>query len=434
MRRLSVALAVLLALALLTASCGGSNQAAPPAKDTGKTWTGTIEWWTFGYTPGGTTPANKMHDEAVAAFEKANPGVKIKTTGIPWQGGVQKLDTALAQGQGPDIFGIASAQLAKYIKQGLLAPIDDYLTPEDKADIYPNILEGVKGPDGKYYAWPLWTPPAGIYINKDILAERNAKMPSEDWTYEDFVALAKQLTFTRANGDKVYGYSGVIDTSTVNTWSFIYADGGKVLSDDFKTYTFNSPQAISGLKKLADLNLVYHVTPPDFGSQKSTDIVTAFKDRKTLAMYTAPSGDATTYTAAGLNFDVVPVPIGKAGKHITVGGLGVMVVTKNKDSGKLATVMKLARYLTGSQIEQDIPGWYLAPAARKSVKIKNNPLMSKFEKMVGYTHLMPNIPPWSEIHAKINPLIQLAVLGKKTPEEALNAPAAEINELLKNNK
>jgi multiple sugar transport system substrate-binding protein len=317
-------------------------------------------------------------------------------------------------------------------EEGNVAAIDDYMTEEDKADIYPNILQSVRGSDGKAYAWPLWVPPVGMYLNLDIFAERNVEKPSPDWTYDQFVEIAKKLTFTRADGTKVYGYSGVIDPGIVNTWPFIFGDGGRPLTADNKKYAFDTPGAISGLKKLVDLAQVYKVTPPDFGAQTPADMVTAFKDQKTLAMYSEPSGSSATYKDAGMNFDVIPMPIGSTGKHSTTGGVGLISVAKQDDKAREAAGMELARYLTSKQVADDVKGYYLAPAARKSVKVLDP--ISKFEPMIEYTEVTPIIKEWPQIRTIIHPNIQNAVFGKMSPEDAMKAPANEINGILSANK
>jgi len=387
---------------------------------------GTLQYWVLGYSPDNAT--GKLTQAAVAAYKGAHPGIDVEITGYTGdQAGFTKLTQAVQSGQDVDAFRLPSDILPLLAKGGFVAPIDDYLTAEDKADIYPNILDSVRI-NGKAYAWPLWVPPVGMYLNLDIFKERNVAPPSPDWTYDQFVEIAKQLTFTRADGTKVYGYSGVIDPGIVNTWPFIYGDGGRPLSDDNKTYTFDSPGAISGLKKLVDLAQVHHVTPPDFGSQTPADMVTGFKDKKVLAMYSEPSGSSATYKAANMNFDVIPMPIGSTGKHVTTGGVGLISVAQQQDKGRVQAAMDFARYLTGSQVAADVQGYYLAPAARKSVKVQ--PPIDKFVPMVDYTVITPLIEQWPQIRTIIHPNIQNAVFGKITPEQAMKNPAAEINGLL----
>jgi multiple sugar transport system substrate-binding protein len=412
-----------------TAAAAPTNTTAAMSSDEGIafTWTGTLQYWVLGYNPDNAT--GKLTQAAVEAFKKRHSGVNVEITGYTGdQAGFTKLTQAVQSGGDVDVFRLPSDILPLLAEGGFVEPIDTYMTEADKADIYPNILQSVRGADGKAYAWPLWVPPVGMYLNLDIFKEKNVAPPSAGWTYEQFVEIAQKLTFTRDDGSKVYGYSGVIDPGIVNTWPFIYGDGGRPLSDDNKKYTFDSPEAISGLQKLVDLVQKYKVTPPDFGSQTAADMVTAFKDKKTLAMYSEPSGSSATYKDAGLNFDVIPMPIGKTGKPVTTGGVGLISVAKQTDAERVKAGMALARFLTSNEVTQDVPRYYLAPGARKSVKVVDP--INKFEPMIDYTFVTPIIKEWPQIRTIIHPNLQNAVFGKMTAEEAMKAPAEEVNRIL----
>ncbi len=389
---------------------------------------GTLQYWALNYQPDGANQTGKLTDAAIAAFTKANPDIKVEVTGYTGdQAGFTKLTQAVQGGQAVDVFRLPSDILPLLVQDGLVASIDEFLTEEDRQDIYPNLLQAVSI-EGKAYAWPLWVPPVGMYLNLDIFKEKGVEPPKAGWTYEEFVEIAKKLTFKRDNGDQVYGYTAVIDPGVVNSWPIILGDGGLPLSPDNKKYTFDSPEAISGLQKLVDLAQVHKVTPPDFGSQTGQDIATGFKEKKVYAMYSEPSGASSGYKADNVNFDVIPMPIGKSGKPVTAGGIGLISVAASDDQTKLQAAMDFARYLTSAQVGQDVQGYYLAPGARKSVQVSDP--IDKFVPFVENTYITPIIAEWPQIRTIIHPQIQNAVLGQIKPEEALKAPAAEINGIL----
>jgi multiple sugar transport system substrate-binding protein len=408
-------------LSSVLAACGGSSSG-------GGSTTQKLQYWALNYQPKGANQTGKLTDGAVSAYQKAHTGTTVEITGYTGDSaGFTKVTQAVRGGNSVDLFRIPSDTLPLLVKQGLVTPIDSYLTADDKADIYPNLLEAFTF-NGKMYAWPLWVPPVGMYLNLDIFKERGVEIPKDDWTYDQFVEIAKKLTFTRSNGTKVYGYTGAVDPDIVNTWPIIMGDGGTPLSADHKKYTFNSPEGISGLQKLVDLALKHKVTPPDFGTQSPTDIMTGFSGKKNYAMYSEPSGSSSSYKQLGMNFTVKAMPIGGLGKPLTTGGIGLIAVAKLDDEGKVKAAMDLARYLTGTQVGTDVSGYYLAPGARKSVKV-NDPI-SLFSPFVSYTQLMPIIPEWEQIRKMLHTQIQNAIFGKASPAQALNAPAKEIDSIL----
>jgi multiple sugar transport system substrate-binding protein len=406
-------------LAALLAACGGGSQG-----DTSK-----LQYWVLNYQPKGSNQTGKLTDAAIAAFKTRHTGLDVFVTGYTGdQAGFTKITQAVQGGAGQvDVFRLPSDILPQLVRSGNVASIDEYLTADDKADIFPNLLEAVSI-DGKAYAWPLWVPPVGMYLNLDIFKERGVEPPKGDWTYDQFVEIAKKLTFTRSDGTKVYGYTSLIDPGVVNAWPFILGEGASPLSADNKKYTFNSQEGINGLQKLIDLALKHKVTPPDFGTQAIADIQSGFSQKKNYAMYSEPSGQSAAYKTAGLNFDVISMPIGSVGKPVTAGGIGLIAVANIKDKDKLKLAMDLGRYLTSTDVGKDVSGYYLAPGARKSVTVSDP--ISKFTPFVPYTYITPIIRQWPQIRQLIHTQMQNAILGKTSAAQALNSPASEVNSLL----
>jgi multiple sugar transport system substrate-binding protein len=386
-------------------------------------YSGPLEWWHLGYTPGGDTPTSQLVDDAVAAYEASHPDIDITVTGIPFSDeGLAQLDTALATEEGPDIFRIASDRLPNYGEQGVLSPIDDYLTEEDQADILPNLLDGVEY-NGEHLAWPQWVPPIGFYLNNTAFEAAGVEIPDETWTVDEFKQIAQDLT-----GDGVFGFATYMGAAAVNELTLLYAEGATVLSDDNAEYTLNSEAGVAGLQTLVDL-FAAGAMPPDSTTIALPDVEQGFIDGR-FAMMTSGSGSIANLQGNEVEFTVLPPPIGAAGETVTVGGMGTYAVPAKSDPARVAAAHDLARYLTGAVIE-DVPGWFLAPATRESIDVAaDNPAMQPFQDMLPAVRFMPLIPAWPEIDALIHPEIQLAVAAQKSPQQALDDAGAQITPLL----
>jgi len=384
---------------------------------------GPLEWWHLGYTPGGDTPTSQLVDDAVEAYEASHPGVDITVTGIPFSDeGLAQLDTSLATDEGPDIFRIASDRLPNYGEQGVLSPIDDFMTEDDQADILPNLLEGVEF-NGELLAWPQWVPPVGFYLNNAIFEDAGVEIPDETWTVDEFKQIAQDLT-----SEGVFGFATYMGAASVNELTLLYAEGATVLSDDNGEYTLNSEAGAAGLQTLVDL-FEASAMPPDSTTLPLADIDQGFIDGR-FAMITGGSGGTAAFDAGGIEFTVLPPPIGAAGETVTVGGMGTYAVPAKSDAARVAAAHDLARYLTGEVIN-DVPGWFLAPATRQSIDVAaQNPLMQPFQDMLPAVRFMPLSPSWPEIDAYIHPEIQLAVAGQKSAQQALDDAGAQITPLL----
>ena len=146
------------------------------------------------------------------------------------------------------------------------------------------------------------------------------------------------------------------------------------------------------------------------------------------------TGPSSQFKADGVNFEIRPIP-SYNGNRLTVGAIGLIAVAQTDDTAKLQAGMDLARYLTSSQVQQDVApsketptGFYLAPGARKSVKVVDP--LNKFEPFVQDMWVTPIIKNWSPLTRLIHPALQNVIFGKAKATEAMQGISAEANQLL----
>ena len=72
-------------------------------------------------------------------------------------------------GRAPDCVTVNSFQLALFVKNGVLQPLDEFFTKEEIDDLFPFIREGITGTDGHIYAWWWDTDLRVLYRNKDLV-------------------------------------------------------------------------------------------------------------------------------------------------------------------------------------------------------------------------------------------------------------------------
>ena len=395
---------------------------------------GTLSYWVLGFTPGNQF-AIPM-ERAIAKFEEANPGIDVEIIGYPPNDeGFVRLTTAVQTGQGVDVLRLPSDRLLGFVAEDLIAPIDPFLTEADRADYYANVLDVVRvGGDDQAYAWPLWVVPMGMYLNTDIFEERGVELPPEDWTWDQFVETAQQLTFTRDNGEQVYGFTGFVDPGVVNTWPmFMNEDPSVVPVTEDMTFGFDTPEAAAAIQRYADLALVHQVTPPDFGAMADADVKGGFSNGQ-FAMVIDATGAAPQFTANGVNYEIYPIPTVN-GNEVTIGAVGLIAVVNSDDQARLQAGMDLARYLTSNAVQEDVPpseetpvGFYLAPGARQSVEVA--PPLDEFIPVIEHMYVTPILANWSQMTRIVHPALQNVIFGQITAEQAMSEIAPEINDLL----
>ncbi len=426
MKRLYTLLSVLVLLAMLVSACTGvaptvgEGAAAPSSEPT------TIVFYQRGYVEGGTDAGSVNTAKAIEVFEQNNPDINVEIVGIPWTAeGDTKLETALAGGTDINIFRVTSPNLPRYAKQGILSEITPYLTDEEKADFYESAFQ-VATVDGKVWAWPLWVTAISLFANTDILAERGVELPTMEkpWTWDEFVAAAKQLTYTKDDGTQVYGFTSSSKWGAVEYYPLMYIDGGRILSPDGTQFVQNQPEGVSALDKLASLALEHKVTPPDFGTVDQAGVRSQFKDLQSVALLMSTPGFIPDLEGSGFPLAVLPPPTGDMGSLVTNGAFGLFAVVDVEDEAKVAAAHKLASYLTGSQVAQDVEGWQLAPGLRRSnTSYATTPNREVIAKLVEYGVYEAPVATSAELGAQYGAALQAIILGESTAQEAMDAIA-----------
>jgi multiple sugar transport system substrate-binding protein len=408
----------LLVVAIMTAACATLASPAPPV---------TITFFKRGYTAGGTDTTSVTNAQAIKAFERTHPNIKVKIVGIPWTAeGTTQLETALSAHTGINILSVDATSLARFARAGWLTPIDPYLTDDDKADFYASGLKAAVV-DGQTYAWPLWVTAVAIYANPALFQERGVTLPTLDnpWTWDEFVAAAKQLTFQRADGTQVFGFTGSAAPGAVVYLPLLYIDGGRILSPDAKRFVQNSPEGVSALQKIADLALVHHVTPPDFGVGDQALVRTQFMSG-TVAMVMDTPNFIPDMEKRGATFVAVPVPMGQLGKTVTTGAFGLYGIANVADPEQVKATNEFARYLTGSQVARDVLNYQQAPGLRRSnTSYATNTNREIVAKLVSFGIYEPVASLSLELQTRWEVALQAVLLGKVTARQALDgiAPA-----------
>ena len=149
-------------------------------------------------------PRLPIDQKIIAAFEKANPDIKVEYEAIPVADYPTKLLTAFASGGGPDVFNAFSALVAEYYNARILAPIDyaamGYANQQALTGLYSGGFDGIRFA-GKLYGVPTEVSNYACYTNNKLWHEAGLD-PNKDFpkTWEAFPAIAEKLTKRDANG------------------------------------------------------------------------------------------------------------------------------------------------------------------------------------------------------------------------------------------
>ncbi len=159
----------------------------------------------------------EMNQALIDAFELKYPNITVDLrqditgSGAEFTG---NLLNAQAAGVLPDVFAIDNVPTG--YANGMLLDITELWDNDPETDlVFPNIAAtGVF--DGKRYAVPSFQFIKGIYMNLTLFDDYNITIPDKDWTYDEFVAIAREIRQVGKN-DYIYAidpWYGSLDFET----------------------------------------------------------------------------------------------------------------------------------------------------------------------------------------------------------------------------
>jgi ABC-type glycerol-3-phosphate transport system substrate-binding protein len=394
----------------------------------------TVTWGFWG------SPEEKASHEKVAAeFMKTHPNIKIEIWHQPWDDYFTKLKTLWASGdstQIPDVLFLWPTP--SYAATGVLEDLDPYIEKSgyDIKDYWPNLLESAKL-DGKIYGFPRDIETNVIYYNKAIFDEAKVAYPTNDWTWDDLLAAAKQLTVVESNG-RVKRYALAAEGGK---WAkFVVQNGGSILDDmrNPSKCTLADPKAMAGVKFFADLMNNNYAMRDAALSQAGGDA--AVFQAGQAAMILQNSSRVSAFNAANMNYDVAPAPYPKGGQRANAAGGAAWVMSAKSDNKDAAwTFLSWLQSKDGGEQSYTQAG-EIFPALRsvaestfmKQGQAPTNKQAFLTEAENAKVGEFGYFPDWDELNGSIiGAGLQKIWAGEEKPEDALPAICQQVDSFLK---
>ncbi|RPI22655.1 MAG: extracellular solute-binding protein, partial [Chloroflexota bacterium] len=319
-------LVILVVLALVIGACApaATQTAAPAANDqpaNNSTTPVEITVWDF---YGDTTPIKPL----LAAFEAANPGIKVNFVAVGWDAFWQKLPIAIANHDVPDLITTGLMWAPEYKVSGAyldLMPLSNGLLNGQPFDqVLPKGSLDAARDGNKVYGIPYDLDAYGYYYRSDLFTAAGIQEIPNNWT-----DLAAALAKVSDPANDVYGLE--FDTGWYSWDPFLYYFGGEYIDQNGKA-VFNSPEAVASIqfmkKLVADKTAV--VWTKDRG-----DLTSGIKAGTIASFYNGPYMMGVVRTGAPelsgkWNIAMLPTEGGEAfGTHIGGVHLSIMADAKH---------------------------------------------------------------------------------------------------------
>lgn len=161
----------------------------------------------------------KLTQQAVAEFEKANPGIKVTVENSEWTSYWDKLATGTAANDSPDVIQMDESYIAAYGTRGALLDLGSVSGQLDLSAMDEKMRDtGMV--DKTFVGAPIGTGNYSFGVNPKLLEQAGVAMPDDTkWTWDEFADLATQIS-SKLSAQGVFGFDGFgVGTNEVAVWA-----------------------------------------------------------------------------------------------------------------------------------------------------------------------------------------------------------------------
>jgi multiple sugar transport system substrate-binding protein len=311
-----VRILVLAALALVAASCGGSDDDEGSAS-------GPVSLLAFG-----DPPEINAFKTLISEFEQAEPDIDVKLVeASDREDLIARLSTSIAGGSPPDLFLMNYRFYGQFASRGVLEPLGPYVDDSDEFeldDFYPQAVDAFRW-DGDVTCLPQNISSLVVYVNRDLFRKYGVAQPRDGMSWSEFVDKAQQLTRDKAgnpvrgadpdrppqpNAAKAEIYGLGVEPALIRIAPFIWSNGGDIVDDQQHPtkLTFDTGEAKEVLTLFFALRNFQGVVPAD-AEREAEDDESRFANGR-MAMFLESRRAVPAFReAAKFDWDVVSLPV-----------------------------------------------------------------------------------------------------------------------------
>jgi multiple sugar transport system substrate-binding protein len=368
-------------------------------------------------------PENRdIFQELVDNFNRRNTDIKVEAlyVGQP-DAQLPKIFAATVSNEPPDMLWFVAQITGELSQLGALLSLEDWLNNVSiKSEIDPAMFESMTLGD-HVFSVPFATNNAAIFYRPSLFAQAGISEIPKTWS--ELKLAAEKLT-KDTDGDNRFDQHGMILSLGKGEWTvfawlpFIYSAGGDLLTGN-KANLVNDG-AIAALQLGADLvkNNWAILSPPERGYELDN-----FLSGKAAMQVTGP-WTLAQLKSTDIDYGVFPIPVAQTPAAV-VGGENLFVFKTTPEREKAC--LRFLEYILSEEFQTN---WALKTGylpvnikSQKSVEyqqfVADNPVLEVFLNQIKWARSRPIIPQYTRLSENLGRAIEAVLLGKQTPQEAL---------------
>ena len=365
-----------------------------------------------------------------AEFEADHPGVTVDLEFVSYEALHNKIVTAAAAGTGGyDVVLFDVIWPAEFAEYGILVDLTDRISQETIDAVVPGAWTTVMS-DGRYYGMPWILDTKYLFFNRDMMAQAGFEAPPTTWS--------ELLDQARAIKDM-----GIVEYPIVWSWAqaeamvcdyttLLSAYGGDFFIE--AEPAFDEDGGLEALRFMTD-SLDAGLSNPSSTESLEEDVRRIFSSGEAAFalnwtyMYNLANDPAESQVAGQVGVAPAPGVEGVSELSAMNGSMGLGVTTTSEHPD---LAYEYVAYLTSRPVQEryarlSLPIWeasYDEPAVVEG----QEDLVAAAKQALGAMYPRPLMVQYPEFSTVLQEQLQRALLGRVTPEEALQATAQQVRE------
>ncbi|QHW29530.1 extracellular solute-binding protein [Paenibacillus rhizovicinus] len=314
---------------------------------------------------------NGAYNQLYDMFHKKYPWITIEEVPVNGQPVMQVIAALEAAGTPADVTEI-DTDLISFDQGGLVEDLTPYIdsSPIFQETTLPQGFFDTMTYKNKKLAVPMVDVPMWVLVNKDLLAKHGVDMPGNDWTYDDFRDIAKQITDPDA-GEYGVTTQPEIQMRLLSTKAIAdgHASNLQYMNEDLTQSVMSTPGVMDDIKWLHEFVTKDGSMQSNAAAEASGNVTKDFLNGKTGF---AIGGDwvlPDLKKKAQFNWDVLPFPKGTSSQpgYSIYGPLSLLAGSKHKNEAflwlsfqftKEAQKWKIDQGANASVIDPELTAYY----------------------------------------------------------------------------
>ncbi|WP_022909082.1 extracellular solute-binding protein [Aestuariimicrobium kwangyangense] len=357
-----------------------------------------------------------LEGKVLKGFTDKHPGVKFQVDYTPWDKLNEKLSTQIAGGSPSDVIMFGMGWTQPFAHKKIVAEIDKSAIGAD--DVVPNLLENASY-NGKLYSVPMHLESRPFIYRKDLLGKAGIGEDAMNVeTVDQFTSLLKEI---KAKTGKTP--LDMLASSLRQAWGqMIFAFGGTQFAPDGMSITFDQEPGVKALQWLVDLQ---KEGLSDFNQRVATGQPGAYQTGKAMIGWQS-SGVWPTFAkqAPDLlkdeNLGIMLCPGTSADKKVIYQG-GTLAALSTRSKNPEAAIAVIEYMMSDYGLTEQVRFTGKVPARKlpPDPELDANKLAAFSSENLKYSVTDGGTPAWMEIRGKMDPVMEAAILGKKSVSDTI---------------